>query len=150
MKLHLLCPETKKREHLSNILYFFTYKPSDFCQYILTEIWVIFHEKQGLTYIQGFGIKKKWLNSVVLLFSRQHESDGRSLTFRVSAFWNTIVRRQVLFIIYLTFKYIYYQKPKKCSFAISRSYVSHKWKVFGVDSDKMYHSQHADWLELKK
>lgn len=41
------------------ILYFFTYKPRDFFQYILTEIWVIFHKKQGLAYTQGFGIKKK-------------------------------------------------------------------------------------------
>ena len=34
-----------------------------------TEICKIFHQKWGLAYSQGFGIKKKLLNSVVLLSS---------------------------------------------------------------------------------
>ena len=33
-----------------------------------TEIWEIFHEKWGLAYSGGFGIKKQLLNVVVLLF----------------------------------------------------------------------------------
>ena len=33
-----------------------------------TEIWQIFHEKQGLPISQGFGIQKQLLNSMVLLF----------------------------------------------------------------------------------
>ena len=52
-----------------------------------TEIWEIFHEKHGLSYSQGFGIQKQFLNSVVLLsFSENTSSVGRSLTFRVSAY----------------------------------------------------------------
>ena len=52
-----------------------------------TEICEIFHEKRGSAYSRGFGIPKKLLNSVVLLFFfGQHESVRRSLTIRVSAY----------------------------------------------------------------
>ena len=72
---------------LKNILlYFFTYKPSDF-SVSDTEFWEIFHEKRGSSYSQGFGIQKQFLNSVVLLFFSDNTSSvGRSLTFRVSAY----------------------------------------------------------------
>ena len=51
------CALKQRNETISVlILYFFTYKPGDFFQYILTEIWVIFHKKQGLAYTRGFGI----------------------------------------------------------------------------------------------
>ena len=54
---------------------------------VFTEIWEIFHEKQGSAYSRGFGIQKQLLNLVVLLFFlAQRESVERSLTFMVSAY----------------------------------------------------------------
>ena len=52
-----------------------------------TEISEIFHNKCSLSYSQGFGIQKQFLNSVVLLFFADNTSSvGRSLTFRVPAY----------------------------------------------------------------
>ena len=53
-----------------------------------TEILEISHEKRGSSYSQGFGIQKQFLNLLVLLFFADNTSSvGRSLTFRVSAYW---------------------------------------------------------------
>ena len=52
-----------------------------------TEISEIFHEKHGLSYSQGFGIQKQFLNLVFILFFADNTSSvGRSLTFRVLAY----------------------------------------------------------------
>lgn len=52
-----------------------------------TDVWEIFHEKQGSACSRGFGIQKQLLNLVVLLFFfGQSESAERSLTFMVSAY----------------------------------------------------------------
>ena len=52
-----------------------------------TDVWEIFHEKQGLACSRGIEIKKQLLNLMVLLFFfGQSESVERSLTFMVSAY----------------------------------------------------------------
>ena len=75
-----LCKQVHEEYHISSPISLVNFSIFD------TEIWEIFHEKRGSAYDRGFGIQKQLLNSVVLLsLFGQHESDGRSLTFRVSA-----------------------------------------------------------------
>ena len=43
----------------SKIQYFFTYKPSNFFQYLTQKFGRFFHEKRGSAYSRGFGIQKQ-------------------------------------------------------------------------------------------
>ena len=59
-----------------------------------TDVWEIFHEKQGSACSRGFGIQKQLLNLVMLqFFFGQSESVERSLTFMVSAYSQGSIHR---------------------------------------------------------